>query len=194
VPFDETDILPAPPPGPRLVLVTSFSADSFTNDWNSAGNRLMFSTPAPFGFLTRIRNTVASTTTTVNNPAVSGFSLRNPVFSPTNPNLAYAVAETPGGLRGLASFNISTNAFTWLLMEGGAGTARIWNFTSPQVKPDGTALAFTMNRYAKIGTKTGPAPSLVTIPATGGTPTVLWTQGLNLGTNPFEVTTWVNGP
>jgi hypothetical protein len=193
-PFDQTDILPGPPPAPRLVLVTTFSADSFTNDWNSAGTKLMFSTPAPFGFLTRIRDTVAATTTTVNDPAVSGFSLRNPVFSPTNANLAYAVAETPGGLRGLASFNVATNAFTWLVMEGGAGLARIWNFTSPQVKPDGTTLAFTMNRYAKIGIRTGPAPTLVTIPATGGRPTVLWTQGLNLGTNPFEVTGWVNSP
>ena len=193
-PFSQTDVLPAPPPGPRLVLVTTLSADSFTNDWNSNGTKLMFSTPAPFGFLTRIRNTATSTTSTVNDPAVSGFSLRNPVFSPTDPNLAIAVAETPGGVRGLASFNITTFAFTWILKEGGVGNARIWNFTSPQVKPDGTTLAFTMSRIAKIGTRTGPAPSLATIPITGGAPTILWTQGLNLGSNPFEVTAWVNSP
>jgi len=193
-PFDQTDIFPVFPNPPRLVLVTSFSADSFTNDWNSNGTKLMFSTPAPFGFLTRIRDTAAATTTTVNDPAVSGFSLRNPVFAPGAPDIAYAVAETPGGQRGIATFNVVTKAFRWMLLEGGVGNARIWNFTSPQVSPDGTTLAFTLSRITKIGTRTGPAPSLVIMPITGIAPTILWTQGLNLGSNPFEVTAWVPAP
>jgi len=190
VPFDQTDILP---PTPRLVLVTSFSADSFTNDWNSAGNRLMFSTPAPFGHVTRVRNTVAATTTVVNNPATSGFTLINPVFSPTNPNLAFAVAQTTSGLRGLASFDIATLAFRWILLEGGIGTAKISTFKGPQVSPDGNTLVFTMLRMAKVGTQTGPAPTLATIPVAGGTPTVLWTTGLS--TNQWwEPTGWINAP
>ena len=182
---------PFVPDDPRLQVVTSFSADSFTNDWNSTGIRLMFSTPARFGFLTRIFDTQALTTTTVNDPAVSGFSLRSPVFSPTNPDIAYAIAETPGGLRGLASFNVMTQDFAFLLLEGGTGVNRITNFTGPQVSPDGRQLAFTMLRDVRIGTVTGPAVTLAFIPVTGGTPGFLFTVGHSRA-NTHEVTAWLS--
>jgi hypothetical protein len=185
---------PFVPNDSRLQVVTTFGGDSFTNDWNNNGVRLMFSTPAPFGFVTSIRDTMANTTTVVNDPAVSGFSLRDPVFSPVNPDVVFAIGETPGGLRGLAFFNVTNQAFGFIMFENSVVNATpIANFTSPQISPDGQWLALTLVRTARVGTVTGPFVTLVRVPVFGGSYELLHT--IAAGTdNSYDVTGWTPAP
>jgi hypothetical protein len=181
---------PLVPNDPRLTVAFTFRTDEFfTNDWNSTGNRLMFSSPGPFGFVTRVFDSQTNNVTVVNDPAVSGFSLNSPVFSPTNPDIAYSIAETPGGTRGVAAFNVTNQNFGWILIEGNVGGTPSTNFTNPQVSPDGRFLAFTMLRTILIGKTVGPAVTLVRVPVTGGGAQPLWTVG-HSRTNNFEVTGW----
>jgi len=179
---------------PRLNLVATISGDSFINDWNSDGTLLLFSTPAPFGFVLQTYNPLSDTFTVVNDPAVSGFSLRDVVSSPTNPNLVFGIGETPGGARGLAFMNITTPnmGFGFLLLEGVLNGVSIADFSAPQVSPDARWLACTMIRTLPIGGN-GPTAILVRVPTTGGGYQPLWTIGPR-AVNNSEVTGWLTAP
>jgi len=179
---------------PRLALVATIGGASFINDWNSNGTLLLFSTPAPFGFVLSTYNPQTDTFTVVNDPAVSGFSLRDVVCSPTNPNLVFGIGETPGGARGIAFQNITTPnmGFGFLLLQGVLNGVSITSFTAPQPSPDAAWLAFTMVQTVPIG-GSGPTKALVRIPSFGGAYQVL--QAIGPGTiNDSEATGWVTAP
>jgi hypothetical protein len=178
---------------PRLNLVATIGGDSFINDWNSDGTLLLFSTPAPFGFVLQTYNPQSDTFTVVNDPAVSGFSLRDVVSSPNNPNLVFGIGETPGGARGLAFMNITTPnmGFGFLLLEGVLNGVTISNFSAPQVSPDARWLACTMIRTVPLGG--GPTKTLVRVPTFGGGYQPLWTIGPG-AVNNSEVTRWLTAP
>jgi hypothetical protein len=180
---------------PRLTLVMNMSPNSFANDWSPNGVRLVFSTPAPFGFVTSMRDTMGNTTTLINDPAVTGFSLRNPVFSPVNNDLVFGIGETAGGLRGIAFYNVTTPNmnFGFILLEGPLNGTTINNFSAPQVSPDGRSLAFTLLQTTPIGPIAGPVIKLVRLPVTGGGIQILST-GSASAVNNSEVTGWVPGP
>jgi len=180
---------------PRLTLVMNMSPSSFANDWSPNGVRLAFSTPAPFGVITSVRDTMGNTTMLVNDPAVTGFTLRNPVFSPVNNDLLFGIGETVGGARGIAFYNVTTPNmnFGFILLEGALNGTTISNFSPPQVSPDGRSLAFTLLQTVPVSPVVGPAVKLVRLPTTGGGIQVLSTVGPSTVNN-YEVTGWVPGP
>jgi len=185
---------PFVPLDPRLTLAASITVDSTVNDWNSTGQRLVFSTPGPAGVVTRtvpFQGTML-TSTIVNDPVVSGFTLLNPVCSPTNTDVVYSVVVTAGGARGIAAFNTQSQTLGFIILEGGVGLNAISNFTTPQVSPDGRTLAFTMMRVLQSPTGTTPVVSLVRIPVTGGVFSPLWSIAAR--TNNYEVTGWTLSP
>ena len=177
-------------PDPRLDVVTTYDADTFATCWNGAGTKVILQSPSAAGFITKIHNTTTGLTTVVNDPAVTGFRLIDPVFSPTA-DIIYTNARNNAGVRGIASFNPATGALTWLKVEGGTGISRIAGFRGPRVSPNGLSLTFTMLQVPTRGPDRGKlCPSLVTMPITGGRHTVIAVRGPSL-TNPYEPTGWV---
>lgn len=180
---------------PRLTLVMNMNPASFAEDWSPNGVRLAFSTPAPFGFVSAIRDTTANTTTVFNDPAVTGFSIRNLVFSSVNNDIVFGIGETVGGARGIAFYNVTTPNmnFGFILFEGPLNGTTISNFSPPQVSPDGRSLAFTLLQSTPIGPIAGPAIKLVRLPTGGGGIQILSTVGPS-AVNTYEATGWVPGP
>jgi hypothetical protein len=177
-------------PDPRLDIVTTYDADTFAVGWNRTGTKVILQSPSAAGLVTKIFNTAGGTTTIVNNPAVSGFVLIDPVYSPTT-DLIYANARNSAGVRGIASFNPATGLLTYLIREGGSGISRIAGFRGPKVSPNGTTLTFTMLQVPTRGVNRGKlCPSLVTMPIGGGRFTVIAVRNPSLS-NPFEPTGWV---
>jgi hypothetical protein len=176
---------------PRLEEVAFYDIDTFAAGWDRTGNSVLLQTPSGTGFITSIFDRNTSTTTEINDPAVSGFTLFNPVFSPTEDRL-FALVETSAGERGIAEFDLNTFTIRWILQESGFDTTEISAFKGPVISPDGLNVAFTMLRVTQIGTVTGRAPTLVRMPITGGAWTPLWTVGL-AEVNNFEPTGWVFG-
>jgi hypothetical protein len=180
-------------PDPRLTTVTFYGVDTFATSWDFFGLFVLLQTPGPSGLVTSMHDTQFNSTGVLNDPAVSGFRLINPVFG-RDGNI-YAVAEmTDGSIRGLASFDGAT--LTWILRE--TGDAGLSQFKGPVVSPDGQSLAFTLLRPGKVGTINGTIASLATVPIAGGAFTPLWNMGLvaesgPLRVNNFEPTGWKTG-
>jgi hypothetical protein len=193
-PFWRRDALPLPPAPPPngtdlIEEVTAYDVDTACAGWDSTGTFVLLQTPdGNGGFVTSVFDDVTNATTIINDPAVSGYSISSPVFSPAAFRL-FGIVETAAGARGLAEIDLNTFQFRFILQEGGLGNDQISAFRGPVVSPDGQILAFTLLRFTQISTITDTAPTLARISVAGGAWTPLWTTGHSTVNN-FEPTGW----
>ena len=176
VPFTSDD--------PRLTTLTVTTLYDY-GTWDSTGTKLFyFGKDAAGNTLVYVYDAVANASTLVNDPVVSGWNLTRPVCSSTEFRL-FGTATYKDGTKGIASFYPTTGQFKWVIKEGGNGSNYIDLFSSSAVSPDGTTLAFGMRRMVGKYIR----PSLVRVPANGGsyTPLVTYTDS-NLNT--FGVLGW----
>jgi hypothetical protein len=111
---------------------------------------------------------------------VTGLNLTIPHGSSTEYRY-FGPATYQNRTKGIVSFYPATGVWAWVITEGGRGTKRLSSFSSVAVSPDGTTLAFDLLRVVSGNT----VPSLVRLPASGGsyTPLVTYT---NSSTNTFD--------
>jgi hypothetical protein len=170
--FFRPDFVPFFSDDPRLVpVLSSDAAHRFRQfwDWNAAGTLLTFSDKDATGkTVISVLDVTTNSSTVVNNPSVTGLDLTDPWSSPTEFRF-FSPATYKDGTRGIASFYPATGQWGWVIKESGSGPKKIWSFSSAAVSPDGTVLAFGMLRV--VSNKI--IPSLVRIPANGGTYTPL---------------------
>jgi hypothetical protein len=159
---------------PRLVPLMSATADYRARgfwSWDRTGTKLTFSDINATGnTLIYIYDATTNSSTLVNNPAVSGFNLTTPWGSSTEFRL-FSPATHSNGTRGIVSFYPTTGQFSWVIKEGGNGSNYIDSFSPTAISPDGTTLAFGMRRMVGKYIR----PSLVRVPANGGSYTALVT-------------------
>jgi hypothetical protein len=167
--FQPGFVAPQSTDDPRLLVARNIGAWEQFN-WDSTGTKLIVTDTHNSGAKTYALDIASNSLSLINDPLASGLEFSRPYASPTEFRL-FAPARHSDGTKGIVSFYPETGQWSWVIKEGGKGNKKISSFGTVGTSPDGSTITFGLLRIVNNRT----VPSLVRVPASGGSFTTLVT-------------------